>query len=58
MGVRATSKEAEMRGTASGAKQTVTGFINRCSRIFIAIYLREAQNQQGAFSVVVLGGCM
>lgn len=58
MGVRAISKEGEIQVTASGTKQIVTRTINRWSRIFIAIYLREAQNQQRALSVVVLGGCM
>lgn len=46
MGVRAISKEAEVQVTASDAKQIVTGIINRGFRIFVTIYLREAQNQQ------------
>lgn len=44
-----------MQVTTASAKQTGTGFINRSTRMFIAIYLREAQSQHEAFLVVGLG---
>lgn len=43
-----------MQVAAAGTKQTGTGFINRSTTGFTAMYLREAQSQRKVFLVVVL----